>query len=299
MEIKQLKTFVAVVEDKSFTKASEKMYLTQPTVSFHIRSLENELQTQLVVRSTKKVEITERGLELYEVAKRIIAIEEGFFERCKDTDKEIVRIGASATLSSHILPNLLPKFLLKFPKAHFAVEQCDSDVVLEGLVDEKYDVGIVSTQSAKSAYINFTRLCEDKMVLITPNTKEYKRFGKLACVPAEEIQKLPFIVRGDNSATVKVIKNIFSKLELSEAAMNIVAKINNQESIKQLVSTGLGVSIISERAVKSYIAENRLLSYNLPIENSNVFYLAYRKSKSMPKIAQNFVYFAEQYYNAK
>jgi len=111
MELKQLEAFVNVVELQSFSKAAEKLYLTQPTISAHIVSLENEFNTKFLDRTTKKVRTTVAGERLYEYAKEMLAIKEELYQGFDREGKEEQRIDiAGSTIPSHyILPELINK----------------------------------------------------------------------------------------------------------------------------------------------------------------------------------------------
>ena len=106
MDFKQLKSLVEVVECRSFTKAAERLYISQPTVSAHIRQLEEELQSRLVIRTTKSIEITPRGLEAYDCARSILELRENLLRRWADDGEQMIQLGASTIPSAYILPEL-------------------------------------------------------------------------------------------------------------------------------------------------------------------------------------------------
>ena len=83
MEFKQLKSYVAVVKYGSFTKAAERLYVSQPTISAHISALEEELKRTLIVRTTKSIEVTEKGMEIYEYAVRILELRDRMIGACE------------------------------------------------------------------------------------------------------------------------------------------------------------------------------------------------------------------------
>ena len=116
MDFKQLKSLVEVVECRSFTKAAERLYISQPTVSAHIRQLEEELQSRLVIRTTKSIEITPRGLEAYDCARSILELRENLFRRWADDGEQMIQLGASTIPSAYILPEILPAYGREHPK---------------------------------------------------------------------------------------------------------------------------------------------------------------------------------------
>ena len=167
MDFKQLQSFVAVVKYKSFTKAAEQLYIAQPTISAHIRQLEEEFSKRLVIRSTRSVEVTPRGWELYECAKTILELRDNLIQTWNDEEKQIIRLGASTIPSAYILPEILPEFGKMYPEVYFVVNQIDSQGVVQGLLHGNYDLGLVGMELEQEqlAFVPFYR---DRMVLITP-----------------------------------------------------------------------------------------------------------------------------------
>ena len=123
MELKQLQSFCAVVQYRSFTRAAEKLYLSQPTVSTHIRQLEEEFGSRLIVRTTKSIEVTPRGQELYACACGIVHLRDDLLRSWSDEDEKVIRIGASTIPSAYILPQILPAFRREHPAPQFHVFQ--------------------------------------------------------------------------------------------------------------------------------------------------------------------------------
>ena len=110
MDLKQLETFITVVEWDSFSEAAKRLYLTQPTISTHIKQIENELNTELLKRTTKKLELTPEGREFYNYAKSISRIMESMQDSFSKKSLTTFNIGASSVPATYILPSLLAKY---------------------------------------------------------------------------------------------------------------------------------------------------------------------------------------------
>ena len=110
MEFKQLESFAAVIKCNSFTKAAEKLYISQPTISTHIRALEEELNTRLILRTTKSIEVTPEGRKLYDYAENILQLRNRMLEECTGGVKKILHLAASTIPSAYILPEVLPAY---------------------------------------------------------------------------------------------------------------------------------------------------------------------------------------------
>ncbi len=126
MEFKQLEAFVAVVENKSFSEAARQLNLTQPTISAHIQSLEQELNSRLLIRTTKKLTITQRGLQLYDCASNILNMRSNIIEEFTGINKKIVDLAVSTIPSSYLLPEILSAFTCQIPDVYFHSWQSDS-----------------------------------------------------------------------------------------------------------------------------------------------------------------------------
>ena len=113
MESKMLRSFIAVVDSGSFTKAAEKTYTSQPTVSAHIKALEEELGVQLIARDTKNLRVTQKGKELYDCACQMLALQQNMLDKWAGEEQNGIRIGVSTIPSAYILPALLEGFSLQ------------------------------------------------------------------------------------------------------------------------------------------------------------------------------------------
>lgn len=127
MDFKQLQSFAAVVKYQSFTKAAEMLYISQPTISTHIRALEEELQSRLVLRTTKDVEITPRGWELYQCAEKIFLLRDSLVESWQMETEQVINLGASTIPSVYILPEVLPGFLKANSGIQIHIHQGDAE----------------------------------------------------------------------------------------------------------------------------------------------------------------------------
>lgn len=176
MDFKQLRSFVAVADCGSFTQAAAKLYASQPTVSAHIRQLEDELHETLFLRTTKSLAITPRGRELYDYAVHVLDLQEQLM-RAWAQDEKTIRLGASTIPSSCILPEVLPAFRAQHPEAVFSILQSDSDGVLQQLRAGRFELGFTGAKEEAQDVV-FSPFFTDRMVLITPNTPRYQQLLK-------------------------------------------------------------------------------------------------------------------------
>ena len=153
MDFKQLKSFVTVVEYKSFSRAADKLHIAQPTISTHIRQLEEELGSHLILRTTKSIEITAQGWDAYRYASKILDLKDCIMDNCSSNARSIVRIGASTIPATYILPNMLANFAELSSETYFNVSQTNSQAVIEGLLDGRFDLGLVGNAGKQDGVI--------------------------------------------------------------------------------------------------------------------------------------------------
>ena len=297
MEFKQLESFAAVVRLNSFTKAAESLYISQPTISTHIRALEEELGTRLIMRTTKNIEVTNTGEKLFEYAVNILELRDRMTQECSAGAKQIIHLGASTIPSAYILPEVLPRYGKLSPNAFFVIHQTDSKGVVDGLTDGIYDVGLIGMPCEKES-IRSQPFCKDRMVLITPVTKEYLSMRETDTSPVEILRRSPVILREKGSGSKKSADFFLEQAGLSDEQLEVVARANDPEAIKNLVAGGLGVSIISHRAANNFLREKRILAFELPDKaNCRDLYVTFRRDQAERSPVKDFVEFLTKYYN--
>ena len=176
MKLKQLEVFVAVADHKSFSRAAEALYLTQPTVSVYISSLEKELNAKLFVRNTKEIDVTEQGMKLYQYAREMLILQNRITELfASDSGKAKPRlvVAASTVPSRYLLPDILAGYKEKYPSGQLELRESDSARVIEDVANHVVDVGFTGTliENKSCRYLPFY---EDELVVIMPNTDRYR-----------------------------------------------------------------------------------------------------------------------------
>ena len=281
MELKQLESFVAVVVYKSFTEAAKQLYISQPTISTHIQALEKELETKLIVRTTKSIELTKRGAELYECAVKMLDLRDGLLEKWRSWDEKIIRLGVSTIPSAYILPEFLPKFCKEYPEVFFQSIQSDSKGIIEGVLDGRMDVGLVGMEWEAEA-LACIPFYEDELVVITPVTEHFLALRKNE-VPLEELFKEPMILREKGSGTKKAADQFLEKQGISKDSLKVAAYMNDPEAIKN--------------SAENMIREKRLLAYEFSRYTSGrKFYIIYRKDDVLKPFISTFINYIQKYY---
>ncbi len=296
MDMKQLQSFAAVVEYRSFTKAAEKLYISQPTISTHIRLLEEELRSCLIIRSKRGVEITPRGQELYACARDILSLRDSLLRRWTEEQSHIIQLGASTIPSAYILPEILPEYGRIHPEVYFTIHQSDSQGVADGILNGSFDVGLAG-MDLEHEQLTCVPFYQDRMVLITPVTPRFLALKEAPEAPLDSLLEAPIILREQGSGSRKSAERFLESVGIQEESLNVTARINDQESIKNLVAGGLGVSILSERAARNFVQEKRVLLFELPEAASRRYlYLIFRKNYVLKTYIQAFCDYIRKYY---
>lgn len=296
MELKQLQSFVTVIRCKSFTKAAEQLFLSQPTVSTHIHQLEEELGKRLILRTTKSIEVTQKGQEVFEYAVSILELKERMIASCSAQPQKIIHLGASTIPSAYILPDVLPEFGTLFPDTYFAIHQGDSQSIADGLKEGIFDVGLVGMDT-NDEQIDCIPFCQDHMILITPVNEHFLALKQRQDIPLSLLLREPIIMREKGSGSKKTADQFLEHMGIRDSDLNIVARINDQEAIKKLVSGGLGVSIVSEMSARNYLLEKRILGFSLSdCTAQRNLYIITRKGYIKKSYVSRFIQFIHKKY---
>ncbi|MBO8169205.1 MAG: LysR family transcriptional regulator [Thermoanaerobacteraceae bacterium] len=289
MDFKQLQSFVAVVKLRSFSKAAESLYLTQPTISGHIQALEQELGTVLINRnSNKQVSPTRAGEILFQYAVDILNKRENALfslSKFKGKIEGILEISASTIPEQYFLPDILSKFNKKYPDVQYNLMKYDSQEVIDKILSGEIDFGFVGFKKELNQ-LDYIEITEDSIVLIAPDQGKY---SNMDTIPASFLAGEKFIMREKGSGTRKVLEKALAKHNIPLDSLNVVAFIENTQTIKECVRKGLGLTFISEKAVAEELAGKVFKILNIEgLEIRRQFYFVYHKTRVLSPLAQTF-----------
>lgn len=291
MDFKQLEAFLAVANLGSFSHAGKRLFLTQPTISAHIRSLEKELGVQLIVRTAKKAYPTEQGRQLYRYAQSILRLRDEAFATIaggETAHSETVTIAASTIPAQYILPQRMAVLRRKHPQFVFDVTRCDSAAVVNRVETGEADIGVTGTLISGTGCI-FSAFAQDTLIVVTPNTERYRKLAA-SPFPTERLLKEPFIQRRAGSGTRREYECFLERIGINSKNLQVVAEMEDSEAIKQSVSQGLGISIISERAAEDFKRFGLVLTF--PLAEGGIcrsLYLVHKKNAVLSARVQEFI----------
>ncbi|MDA8234035.1 MAG: selenium metabolism-associated LysR family transcriptional regulator [Clostridia bacterium] len=249
MNIKQLESFILVAEEKNFTRAAKQLYMTQPAISFQIKSLEEQLGIQLFERLDKAVELTDAGRLILPEAKKIQAN----YEKIRDSIAEMkglkrghLNIGASTIPGEYLMPHVIGKFKSLHPKIDVVLQIASTGKVVEMLLNREIHLGIVGAPVKNQSLVS-SPLTEDRLILIASPQHP------LACresIKAEEMTQYSFIMREQGSGTRMVIENRLRKIGINSDSLQLAMELGSTRAIITAVEAGLGISLVSRWAAE-------------------------------------------------
>ena len=290
MDFRQLETFVEVAKLKSFSKAAEMLFITQPTVTNHIQNLEKELGTLLINRFGKNISLTDAGQLLYTYAINILnSCEMAKFDLATYQGKiqGHLHIYSSSVPRKYLLPHMIKNFLNTYPDVSFTLADKDSKKVVRGILDGETDFGILGAKYASNS-INYIDLMKDRLVLVTPNSDKYPN-PNFSTVDKDILFHDNILFREEGSGTRSLIEKTFEKAGISMDQLNITAYIEDTETIKELITLGIGISFLSERAVQTDVSLGKYkVFYVDQLDFNRQFYFAYHKNRQLTPLSETF-----------
>jgi LysR family transcriptional regulator, low CO2-responsive transcriptional regulator len=259
-DVHQLKSFLAVAENLSFTRAAESLFLTQSAVSHQIADLERSLGVPLFIRHGRTIEVTAAGRVLADRARRI-------FGDLRDAKAAVVaaarpdlgrlRIGASAAACQYLVPEPLREFRECFPSYSLAITPGDSPLVGERVLDGSIDLGIMLKPEQKLK-LSYVELFEDELGFVVSPHHPWAKGGK---VDRRELAKQRMIFYSRNSTTFRIVEKFFLRLK---TPLPDWIELGSMEAIKELVKLGLGISMTARWICRTELAQKSLVWLPIP-----------------------------------
>jgi DNA-binding transcriptional LysR family regulator len=288
MDFRRLEVFQKVFELRSFSRAGQVLLLAQPTVSEHIRLLEEDLKLTLLDRQGREVVPTKAGELLYGYSKQLTGLRQETLRAMQqflDKGRGELLIGGSNIPGQYLLPVILGKFKEKYPHVRVQVLIDDTRNMVEKVLAGAIELGVVGAR-VEQRQISCTLLTKDELVGIQPANFPA---GQKKPLDPRQLLSLPFIMRERGSGTRRSIETALEKIGLNPDELLVVAELGSSEAVRQAVKAGLGVSIISRRSVEEDLAAGLVKEFKVnkfPLYRN--FYLLYRKQRTLSPLAEEF-----------
>jgi DNA-binding transcriptional LysR family regulator len=286
MDVRDLQIFLSVAKYLNYTRAAEEVNLSQPSVSVRMRELERDLGSKLFEQLGKKIALTEAGHLLVPYATRIIGAMSDArhaIDELQGLERGLLRIGASTTPGMYLIPRTLAHFKRSYPKIEVHLAVRDTRQIEDGVIRNEFDFGFVGGHLAGDE-VDVLPWITDHLVLVVPPNHILARKKSVKIV---DLRKERFILREPGSATRAAIVNHLQKADL---AVETVMEMENPESVKKAVQSGLGIAFISKFAVETELKAKSLVA--IPVKGLDInreLKIVYRKDKHLSRASQAFI----------
>jgi len=293
LDLRRLEIFVKVAELGSFSRAAERLFLTQPTVSEHVRALEDELGVQLLDRLGRGATPTRAGTLLLGYAQRMLALSRETTQAMAQLQGRVsgeLVVGGSTIPGEYVLPALIGAFRAKYPDVSVSLRIGGSGEVQAWVEEGRVELGVVGASPTARA-LEGRQLMADELVVVVAAEHPW---AARATVSLDDLKAEPMIVRERGSGSREAFERALEGVGLDLAAFRIVGEIASTQAIKQAVRAGVGVSIISWRAVVDECRAGLLACVKLrDITISRAFHLVTHRDRSRSPLVQAFLAFVE------
>jgi DNA-binding transcriptional LysR family regulator len=285
MDLDQLHTFLEIVRLKSFSKAAQTCYRTQPAISAQVRQLEQELGTALFERLGTKISLTTAGKIFAEYAEQILDLR----RRAQDSINELDRlprgelvIAANEATCIYVLPGVFAEYIKKFPNVQLSVDRSYGSRVVEAVMDNLADFGITQLP-VQEKKLQAVKIHSDEIIVLLPSKHPLAHRRHLS---ARDLIGQPLLM--PKSGTTRARLDVW--LEPVENEIQIAMELDSTEMIKRFVMSGLGISFLAASNCHEEIAQGKLAAVSLgPEPMARKVALIYRKDKALSKAALGFI----------
>ncbi|MGB9802713.1 selenium metabolism-associated LysR family transcriptional regulator [Desulfofundulus sp.] len=294
MNFHQLYIFKIVADKKSFSKAAQVLFISQPAISMQIKSLEDHFGTRLFERNTHQVNLTEAGRVLYNYVEKILSLVD---EAEKDISaltgcmRGTLSIGASFTLGEYVIPQVIGRFKNQYPQVKVFLQVTNTEQIAKRVSKNILDLGLVESHVDDQELVASPFLQDELMVVLPAG---HPLAGKKS-ISLDEFVALPLVLREQGSGTRKVTEERLREAGVELSALNVVMELGSTEAVKKAVEAGFGASIISMWAVQKELKLCTLVPVRIKgFSLLRNFYLIYKKNRSHTSVVKEFVSFIEE-----
>ncbi len=294
LDCNQLRIFLIIWELRNITKAASCLNLSQPTVSTHLKALEEQLGTLLFERTSKGLEPTRAARILYPHARRIMRLNRTVIDEIAALNGEnsgYLDIGASNIPGQYLLPKLLAKFKADRWAVDISLKISDTAAVIRQVDAGEVEIGLVGA-IINNRRVQFQECFDDELLLIVGNNH---RLSRQKSITLEEVLAQPLVIREKGSGTRLTIEMEFEKMGLNMDRGKVLMELGSTEAIRQAVKAGIGCAFLSKRAVIDDISCGLLHPVQVVgLDIRRKFYIIRSKNRVLSPVAKSFIKFVNE-----
>lgn len=289
MTLRHMKIFVSVFQNSSITKAADELHLAQPSVSFSIREIEEYYGIRLFERIGRRIFPTEAGKEFYGYALHIMSLFEEMEKKIKNWDTlGTLRIGASITIGTHILPVLIQEYQTRFPSLTIEALINSSAAIEQHVLNNTIDIGLIENHPDHPE-LSFIPFMEDSLCAVVSVSHP---LAAQETVTLAQMSEYPFLMREKGSAGREILDACFS---LNHLSVRPLWESTSTQAIVSGVAAGLGVAVLPYLLVKKEIAEHTVKQLTLLPPLKRDLHIIYHKSKYLTSNMNSFISLCRTY----
>lgn len=292
IEFRHLESFCRVADLKSFSKAADDLFLTQPTVSGHILSLEQSLSLRLFDRASREVRLTKSGDVFLEYASKILSFRKDLLNALSEFSQGIrgeLSLGTSTLPGEYLLPKLIGDFKQDHPSFIISLKIADTREIIQYVLRDHVEFGVIGAKLNHPS-LHYEKYEEDEIIVVAPSDHPLTRKKR---VNLEELLKEPWIIREEGSGTRIAVEKALRRKGKSLKQFNVVMEMGSTSSVKEGVKARLGLAFISGRATEGEIRQGSLSRIDVegfePI--SRQIYIVSHRRRTLSPMGMEFLRF--------
>jgi DNA-binding transcriptional LysR family regulator len=295
IDFRHLETFCRVADLRSFSKAAEDLFLTQPTISGHILSLEQSLSLRLFDRTSREVRLTKAGEVFLKYASKILSFRKDLLNALSEFSEGIrgdLSLGASTIPGEYLLPKLMGDFKREHPHFILSLKIADTKEIIQYVLQDRVEFGIIGAKLNHPS-LHYEKYEEDEIIVVAPSDHPLTRKKR---VSLEELLKEPWIIREEGSGTQIALEKALRKKGKSLKQFNVVMEMGSTSSVKEGVKAKLGLAFISGRATEEEVSQGSFSRIDVegiePI--SRQIYIVSHRGRTLSPIGMEFIRFLKR-----
>ncbi|HYF30836.1 MAG TPA: LysR substrate-binding domain-containing protein [Chitinophagaceae bacterium] len=293
--------FFEVARQLSFSKAADALFISQPAISRHIKSLERQYRISLFERKGNSIALTDEGALLFTHVKKAKELQRQMeFDVTSAAGKQQAKgsliIGASTTVALYVIPKVLSAFHQKYPHIRLRLVNRNSENILKALLDHEIDFGIME-QRTKISSAKYQFFLTDEVIPVCSAKSELAKRKRIA---AAELKEIPVALRERGSGTLAAVLDALEKLKISMADLDASIFLGGTEALKNFLLNDVCLGFLPLRSVVKQLKTGELVRLTIPgLHITREFFFVQRQGAEHDKINNLFIKFALQHYNKK
>jgi DNA-binding transcriptional LysR family regulator len=281
VDINKISTFLRAAETLSFSETAKQLHISQPTISHHIKTLEQEMGVVLFTRTNTGLQLTDAGRLLLPWARRLLHDTNSMQAMMSSIQEDIVgelRITCSTTAGKYVLPQMAARFCQRYPGVKVAIFACTPEDVTLQLLQGEAHIGVLSREIS-DASLESQEFFQDIITLVLPANHRWA-FRKI--IQPEELLEEPLIIREETSGTRRVVLSELAKYDIGLNDLNVFMELGNAEAIVRTVAAGYGISFVSKLATACPLERGNVVDIDVDgMDLKRTIYMV-RKADSSP-----------------